>query len=328
MKDKMMVVLSHTLRGYLTESNAAPTVQRVFRSLQTSLGARCSFLALQNPSTAYLEIAHSYEVTRSAIQGFRRKIGQHAIGRIFFTDHLLVLTKDSAPEEYAEFLLEQEFEMVIAAHLGYGGHSIGFLASYFDHPVELDIATRNFFLALAGACSAALEKEELLNTVNSLRRHDPETGVFCHQFFTSRLDEEICKSLRYGEPLTLITMDVDNFKSIINQYGIETAIDLLRDIGKDLHAMIRGCDAVGRIGVDELMVCMPNTPLDQADIVMRRFKDQVENKVFTSREVKTSLTFGMTVLHSDDSLDSLLTRVQVALYNGRKLGKASLHVIP
>lgn len=328
MKEKLLIALIHSMKGYLTETNAAPTIQRVLRRLSEHFKADYSLVALQNEHTAYLDMAYSNEVSRAAMEAFHRKIGVNAIGRIFFTEPLLVVTKSSDREDYQEFRLDRDYEMVVAVHLGAGGRSMGFLAAYFPEVFELDVVGKNFLMGMAGICSAALQKEELLTNLRQLQRFDVVTGAFCHQFFMACLEEEIGKSHRYQEPLTLGLMDVDNYKKIINTYGEPVAQAFLRQLVDELKRHIRGVDVLGSVGIDEFMIFMPNTTLPKGQQTLQTFREGLTTKRFTEHEIETSLSFGLTSLHNDDSIADLVHRVQATLYKARKNGKDSFHVEP
>jgi len=161
-----------------------------------------------------------------------------------------------------------------------------------------------------------------------LRRFDPDTGIFCHQYFISKLEEEVGKSNRYEKPLCLTIMDVDNYKKTINCHGNEVAKQLLRDLAYVLKSCIRGVDLLGLIGLDEFIVAMPNTDIEGAKEVIERFITALENHSFTEKNIKSSFSFGITALHHHDSLEDFISRAQIALYKARKSGQGLLIATP
>ena len=319
MKEKLLIALCHTLKGYLTEPNATRLIQKTLSTLEQQLHASYVYVALQNKKTSYLDITHNQGVSRTALHEFHKKIGSNTIGRIFFKDSFTVIKKSENLDDYLEMRIENDYAMCFAAHIGWEGRTFGFLACYFDHEFEIDVATRNFYLSMAGAISAALEKEELLKLISELRQFDVETGIYSHQYFISRLEKEINDTLFKEHTLALAILDMDNFKSIINLYGEEAAREVLKESAEVLKGHIRGCDVLGTHGIDEFILFMPDTDAAKAEKIIQDFNANLDKRVFTDNNVKTSFSCGITQLRAnEDDLEELIQRAQLALYNARK----------
>lgn len=327
MTEKLIIALCHTLKGYLTEPNATRLIQKTFRTLETQLHASYSFIALQNKKTSYLDITHSYGIPREALQNFHKRVGSNTIGRIFFKDSFTIVQKSDSAEDYAELKIENDYAQCVAIHIGWEGRTFGFMACYFEKPIEISVAVKNFFLAIAGACSAALEKEELLRLISELRQFDVETGIYTHQYFISKLEKEIHVTQFDVKTLALIILDMDNYKSIINLHGIEAAQEVLKQSAEQLKNQIRGCDVLGSLGIDEFILFMPNTTAKQAEKTIMAFNDRLKNQTFTSDKITTSFSCGITELrHKEDELDALIQRAQLALYNSRKTATQTISI--
>lgn len=326
MKEKMLIALSHTLKGYLTEPNATRLIQKAFRTIEQQLHATCSYIALQNNLTSYLDIPHSHMVPRQALQQFHRKIGSNTIGRVFFKENFTVIKPGDDTDDYLEMKIDKDYSMCIAIHIAWEGRTFGFLACYFDQEFEIEHSIQNFLMAMAGAISAALEKESLLKMISELKQFDVETGIYTHQFFISKLEKEIYHTHFSGTSLSLIIMDMENFKSIINLHGNEVAHEVLKEVAEELKSHIRGCDVLGSLGVDEFVLFMPDTGLQQAAKIIRIFKAKLKNLEFSQHKVVASFSFGITELHEEDDLESYLQRAQLALYNARKSGEGTLSI--
>lgn len=327
MKEKLLIALSHTLKGYLTEPNATKLIQKAFRSFESQLHASYSFIALQHPKTSYLDIAHSYGIPRNALTNFNKKIGSNTVGRIFFKDVFTIIEKTDMPDDYEEMKIENDYAQCIVAHIGWEGRVFGFLASYFEKPVEMDVAVKNFFLAMTGACSAAIEKEELLRMISELRQFDVETGIYTHQYFIAKLEKEIHATQFAPKTLSLVILDMDNFKPIINLHGTEAAQEVFKAAAEELKGLIRGCDVLGSLGIDEFILFMPDTNARQAEKVLVAFNEILNNKTFTNYNIKTSFSCGITELRdNEDDLDALIHRAQMALYTARKTADKTISI--
>jgi diguanylate cyclase (GGDEF)-like protein len=327
MKEKLLIALTQSLKGYLTEPNATRIIQKTLRTLEQQLHANYLYIALQNKKTSYLDIVHSHRVSRNALQEFHKKIGSNTIGRIFFKDSFTVISKESSLDDYEEMRLENDFVCCLAAHIGWEGRTYGFLACYFDQEIEVDLATRNFFLAMAGACSAALEKEELLNLISDLRQFDIETGLYSSQYFIRRLEHEMHDTQFGKHTLALVILDMDNFKSIINLYGEEAAHDVYKESAEMLKKHIRGCDVLGAHGIDELIMFMPDTDAESAKAILEKYNESLAKTRFTTNNIETSFSCGITQLRdNEEDLEELIQRAQIALYNSRKTADKTISI--
>ena len=325
MHDKLLINLCHTLRGFLTEPNATRVIQNVFKTLETQMHASYAFIALQNKKTSYLDISHSFGVSRVALQSFHKRIGSNTIGRIFFKESYNQIQKSDNSDDYEELKIENDYHTCIAVHIGWEGRAFGFMAIYFENPVNIDLAERNFLMAVCGACSAALEKEELLRMISELRQFDAETGIYTHQYFISRLEKEIQTTLFAENTLALVILDMDNYKEIINLHGIEAAHETLRQSAEELKSHIRGCDVLGSLGIDEFILMMPSTTAQHAETIINKFDTRLKTIKFTDHELQTSFSCGITQLRDQsDDLDALIHRAQVALYNARKTANRTI----
>jgi diguanylate cyclase (GGDEF)-like protein len=324
MKEKMLIALSHTLKGYLTEPNATRLIQKAFRTIEQHLHANYLYIALQNNKTSCLDIPHYHKIPRQAVQNFHKKIGSNTIGRVFFKNSLNLISKEINPDDYYEMKIDSDYELCVAAHIGWEGRTFGFLACYFNHSVELEHGVKNFILAMAGAISAALEKESLLKIISELKQFDVETGIYTHQFFISRLEKEISKSLEEESALALVVIEMENLKSVINLHGNEIANQLLKEIAELLKANIRGCDVLGSLGIDEFILFMPDTKVKQAERIIRTFQSQLKNLEITDQNLTALISVGLTELHENDDLESFLGRAQLALYTARKSGEGAM----
>ncbi|PKL43557.1 MAG: hypothetical protein CVV42_20040 [Candidatus Riflebacteria bacterium HGW-Riflebacteria-2] len=327
MKEKLLIALTQSLKGYLTESNATRLVQKILRTLEQQLHANYLYIAQQNKKTSYLDITHAQGVSRNALQDFHKRIGSNTIGRIFFKDSFNIITKASNLDDYEEMRIDKDYTMCLAAHIGWEGRTYGFIACYFDQEIEIDIATRNFFMAMAGACSAAFEKEELLRIISELRQFDVETGIYSHQYFIRRLEKEIRDTQFETHTLALVILDMDNFKAIINLYGEEAAKDVYKTSAEVLKKHIRGCDVLGAHGIDEFILYMPDTDAKKAEQVMSEFNATLTKLTFTDNNITTTFSCGITQLRENEgTIEDLIHRAQVALYNARKTADQTISI--
>ena len=103
---------------------------------------------------------------------------------------------------------------------------------------------------------------------------DPLTGLGNHRAFHEELDRQVAAALRYEVPLSLLLIDIDDFKSVNDTQGHATGDRVLRSFGALLNASLRRADRAFRVGGDEFAVLFPHTDLGGARVVARRLLTQ------------------------------------------------------
>ncbi|WP_420263773.1 diguanylate cyclase domain-containing protein [Candidatus Magnetominusculus dajiuhuensis] len=324
MKDKMLNDLCFAIDKLSAQENAAHTIHEIIYELKNSLDIVSAVLVEKNSHDDYLEIKNRYNVSEQFTRSYKRGIGTGVIGRIFYNDELAVVLKGENEDDYKDLMIEHDYEMAIVLRVSVEGRVLGFLALYFSNKVVITEQLRKFLISIVKLCSEAIRKEKLLGFVKEMRSVDPQTGLLYYHFFYQKLKEEFDKNRRMNIPMTVAIMDMDNFKRVMGVYGLDTAHELFKELADELRAFVRGIDMLGHYGTDEFIIYMPNTTLNDAELVLNRFLDNLIHKRFTPNNLCTSLSMGIASLHQDDSLEDLLSNTQRALYKSKlKGGKIS-----
>ena len=121
-------------------------------------------------------------------------------------------------------------------------------------------AEREALQVLANQAAAALENERLYRRAEQEAIRDGLTGLYNHRHFQERLRQECRRAHRYGTPLSLLMLDLDDFKSFNDQFGHQIGDEALREVGQILFAVTRrGVDLAARYGGEEFAVILPHT---------------------------------------------------------------------
>ncbi len=124
---------------------------------------------------------------------------------------------------------------------------------------------------LASQAAAALANAALYRTLERQAITDGLTGLYNHRYFYERLNQEIARAQRYGLPLSLLMVDIDDFKHFNDRYGHPTGDLVLTEVGRILGTHIRaGIDIAARYGGEEFTIVLPNTARDGAQVVGAR----------------------------------------------------------
>ena len=158
-------------------------------------------------------------------------------------------------------------------------------------------------------------------TQRDLARTDSLTGVFNGRTFRELVQIEMLRAHRMGYPLSLIYMDLDNFKSVNDRHGHADGDALLQAIGQGLTGNLRGTDVVGRVGGDEFAILLPNTDEEQAALVSSKLHALLSSST-TAIEPKVSLSMGViTSLSRAPEVEALISAADGLMYEAKKSGK-------
>jgi len=168
------------------------------------------------------------------------------------------------------------------------------------------------------------EKQRLIGELQHRSRIDGLTGVCNHRTILARLNYETTRAQRYGKPLSVVLLDLDDFKEINDNHGHPVGDELLLAVAGALVDLVRSADQVGRYGGDEFLLVLPETTLTGAlDLAERLRKTVAETRVPVDdgRTVGVTASVGVSACAEDLDAKTLIKRVDEALYGSKRRGK-------
>jgi diguanylate cyclase (GGDEF)-like protein len=165
------------------------------------------------------------------------------------------------------------------------------------------------------------EKEiHLLATTDSL------TGIANRREFSAILARELDRAKRYGAPLSLAMYDLDYFKRVNDTFGHDVGDDVLQAVTGLVKENIRTVDVVGRWGGEEFMVLMPASDMQAARNASEKLRLAIAGHHF-NKVGNLTVSFGATALEPQDDINSLLKRVDNALYLAKEKGRNRVEIL-
>ena len=190
----------------------------------------------------------------------------------------------------------------------------------------------SFFEVVAEAASSALEKAQLLESVQRANARlerlaitDALTGLYNRRYFQDRMDQEVERALRYGLPLSCLMADVDNFKKVNDTWGHLTGDAVLRGIAGRLQASSRKVDLIARYGGEEFVVILPQTggsgAVSEAERMRCAIGDAPIDTLTGPISVTASIGAAVFEPHRMRTANDLVGSADEALHRAKVLGK-------
>jgi diguanylate cyclase len=155
---------------------------------------------------------------------------------------------------------------------------------------------------------------------------DPVTGLINRRGFERELEQAILYADRNGQPLSLMMIDIDHFKSFNDRFGHLMGDSVLSLVGMVLKKSIKGQDTAARYGGEEFSVVLPNTNLDNATIVAEQIRGKIMNRELQTRGTgqglgKITVSIGVAEYRQGERLHSLIERADACLYEAKGDGR-------
>ncbi|MDD5772924.1 MAG: GGDEF domain-containing protein [bacterium] len=197
-------------------------------------------------------------------------------------------------------------------------------AKYYSHPVIPlwnSFILLGFFLIITFALT---EIKSLLENERELALTDPLTKIANARGLYKYMQFEIDRAIRFGRPLTIAYIDLDNFKFINDTHGHSAGDKVLQVVAGTIKENIRSIDIVARIGGDEFVILMPETGEEHSRIAIDKILKYLLNIV---EENKWPITFsiGAAIYHNPPrDMDKLIKTADELMYSIKKAGKNNI----
>ena len=171
------------------------------------------------------------------------------------------------------------------------------------------------------SAEAANRELQIANAqLSNLATTDTLTGAWNRRYFEQELQRELIQSHRYGEPLSLLMFDIDHFKAINDRYGHPMGDAVLVGLTRLVQHNLRAADTLARWGGEEFILMMPHCDAEEAVRLAEKLRVLLAEQAFETVSQVTA-SFGVAQCWPDDSPQSLIKRVDRALYQAKADGR-------
>lgn len=230
----------------------------------------------------------------------------------------------------------------IAAPILFEGELHGVLTIESREPDAFDDDDERLLATVSNQVAVGLRQARMFAEVERMAVTDGLTGLYNFRYFHERLHGEMARSARYGHPLALVMIDLDNFKEINDRYGHLKGDDVLREVARTVRRNIRrydepvsvkdgdaDVDIASRYGGEEFIIIMPDTIPAGAAVAAERLRAAIEADV--GRAVGLILpdgqpcvvtgSFGVAAYEKGMGPESFIKKADDAVYDAKRTGK-------
>ena len=182
------------------------------------------------------------------------------------------------------------------------------------------------FALLVSIISISISNAQMYEDMKKMSFTDAMTSLNNYRYFKTRMNEEINRARRGNTPVSLLMLDIDNFKNYNDTLGHQAGDEALRVIGWILKNAVRDEDIVNRYGGEEFSIILPGLDKKVISILAERIRQKVEEHPFYKEHIqpekKLTISLGGAAFPEDaDSFEELVKKADEALYYSKKSGR-------
>ena len=325
---------AESLRHFL-ERISSSDPQKTYSSILTNskelLQAERASLLVLDETQNELVIKAGIGLPIDLSQAARIRPGEGVAGGVLETGKSLVVESlESVGLRPAPADRRYKTQSFISYPIAIGGRTIGVLnvtdksggGKYDDIDLSLvEIIGPQIALALERAEWQERAKEFQLMSIT-----DPLTGLLNRRYLEERLNEELNRSKRSGQPMSFLMIDIDDFKTYNDLNGHQAGDQALQITAHCLKAALRSADVACRYGGEEFGILLPQTPINEAGVIAERMRQKVASTNYPQGKLqplgRVTISIGVSTFgkHVDDA-DRVIAAADRALYNAKSRGK-------
>jgi two-component system cell cycle response regulator len=153
---------------------------------------------------------------------------------------------------------------------------------------------------------------------------DDLTGLYNSRHFYFQLKVELDRSNRYEQPLTLLLLDLDNFKTFNDTYGHVEGDQVLMRLGQVVKRCLRQTDSAYRYGGDEFTILLLMTPREDGAVTAERIRAEFNRETFSAapgQHVHVTVSIGLAQYRMNEEIKTFIHRADQLMYQGKRTGR-------
>jgi len=320
-------------RALVGISDSATLHRAIVEHLAQAVDAEIGAMAVFVPQDNSLVITATHGYPPVLVEHVRIAPGEGVLGRVFATgEPILASNLAAVPGQVAR--RRYRTDSYIALPLA-GPDGVVAVVSVTDRAGGAPFTDADLALLLRMSIPAALAvARELLrdrtNDLAHLAAVDALTGLFNRRYFETRLEQELQRQVRQPDDLSLLMLDLDNFKELNDTQGHLVGDMALREVADILRRAVRIFDVCARYGGEEFVILMPGAGASTALRIAERIRRQVEQHFATGLRsgvpVPLTVSAGVSTASPSVTRDALVAQADAALLRAKGTGKNQVNL--
>lgn len=298
--------------------------EHMARAVDAEVGALAVYLPLEN----CLAITATFGYPAVLVEHLRLAPGEGVIGRVFIRGDAELASNLAAIPGHVR-RRRYRTDSYVALPLS-GPDGVAAVVSLTDKAGSglFTDADLSLLERMAIPAAIAVGREQLRDRTNDLAHLatvDALTGLFNRRYFETRVEQELQRQRRQRDELSLLMLDLDNFKDLNDTQGHLVGDIALKEVAEILHRAVRIFDVCARYGGEEFVILMPGAGSSTALRIAERIRRQVEQHFVTGRRsgvpVPLTVSIGVSTATPSVSRDALVNQADSALLEAKATGK-------
>lgn len=261
-------------------------------------------------------------INNGSIQCSRIKVGEGIAGTVFLERKAIITNLGVNDPRFVSKNSPANVQSLLCVPLITKGEAIGVInISNKKHDLLFNQKDLEFMTSLANQAAIAIDNAKLYE----LATKDGLTKLYINRHFMTLLENEVRRCSRYKHNMSLIMLDIDDFKLVNDTNGHLVGDQILREVSKQILSTVRKIDVAARYGGEEFVILLPETTKQGASIIAERLRKNIANiKVNTNDDkvISATVSMGISQFPNDAAVaQDLIDSADKALYHSKRNGK-------
>jgi diguanylate cyclase (GGDEF)-like protein len=308
-----------------TSLGVSDSMAHIASKLTTLVPFSACTLFLYDQATDTLRCRFATGTDFELMQQLTLRAGQGLQGWVARNKRPLVNARPASDLEAAGSSLPTALQSALVCPLVFGDRVIGTLAVYHTSASFYQDDHRRLLDRVCEQAGAVINNAIVFEQTHEASLTDPLTSLPNTRFMVSHLNGELARAERLNTEVSLLVLDLDDFKEINDTYGHHVGDRALRDVAQVLRTVIRPYDICVRYAGDEFIVVLAGCGFDEAENKRKELQAAVGSTAFEARPgtaIPLSISAGSAVFpHDGDSYESLLAKADSRMYRDKVVRK-------
>jgi len=307
-------------------------LETIMKQVERLIKPKAWSLLLVDNSSGDLVFEIAVSSVSEQLKGIRLEKGKGIAGWVALNGQPLLIADVSKDERFTDILdekLQFTTHSIVCVPMKIKDQVIGVIElinSFEEHDFEEDDIL--LISVIADFAAIAIDNAHNYQLINKLVITDDLTGLYNSRQFEQLIENEVKRSARYGEPFSLIFLDIDHFKVVNDTHGHLVGSRILSEFGRLIGRHMRSSDMAARYGGDEFAIILPHTGKEQAVKMAGTMLKTMKLTGFVSDDtipIALTASFGVATFPEDaESRAGLIRAADIAMYDAKALGRAGV----